>query len=66
MEEGKNAFKILTSKLTGKRPVGKPGCRWENNIRMDLKEIMVNTGNWVDSAQDRVFWRASGFHKPRG
>ena len=32
--------------------------RWEDNIRMDLEEIGINAGNWVDSAQDRNYWRA--------
>ena len=39
--------------LTGKRPLGKPSRRWEDNIRMNLEEIGINAGNWVDSAQDR-------------
>ena len=38
-------------------PLGKSRCRWEDNIRMDLEEIGINTGNWVDSAQDRNYWR---------
>ena len=38
MEEGRSAFKILTSKPTGKRPLGRPRRRWEDNIRMDLKK----------------------------
>ena len=37
---------------TGKRPLGRPVSRWEDNIRMDLKETGINTRNWVDSAQD--------------
>ena len=49
MEEGRNAFKILTGKPTGKRPLGRPMHRWEDNIRMDLEEI-GNAGNGVDSA----------------
>ena len=36
----------------------KPRRRWEVNIRMDLEEIGINAGNWVDSAQDRNYWRA--------
>ena len=52
MEEGRSAFKILTGKPTGKRPLGRPRRRWEDNIRMDLKEIYINAGNWVDSAQE--------------
>ena len=40
MEEGRSAFKILTGKPTGKRPLGRPRRRWEDNIRMDLEEIV--------------------------
>ena len=58
MEEGRSAFKILTGKPAGKRPLGRPRRRWEDNIRMDLEEIGVNAGNWVDSAQDWDYWRA--------
>ena len=58
MEEGRSAFKILTGKPTGKRPLEKPRRRWEDNIRMDLEEIGINAGNWVDSAQDKNYWRA--------
>ena len=53
MEKCRNAFKIFTGKPTGKRPLGRPRRRWEDNIRMDLEEIGINAGNWVDSAQDR-------------
>ena len=58
MEKGTSSFKILTGKPTGKRPLGRPRRRWEDNIRMDLKEIGINTRSWVDSAQDRDYWRA--------
>ena len=47
MEEDRSAFKMLTGTPTGKRPLG-----------MDLKEIGINTRNWVDLAQDRDYWRA--------
>ena len=40
MEDGRSAFKILTGKPIGKRPLGRPRRRWEDNIRMDLEEIM--------------------------
>ena len=43
----------LTGKPTGKRPLGRPRRRWVDNIRIDLEEIGINAGNWVDSAQDR-------------
>ena len=52
MEEGRSAFKILTGKPTGKRSLGMPRRRWEDNIRMDLEEIGINARNWVDLAQD--------------
>ena len=58
MEEGRSAFKILTGKPTGKRPLGRLGRRLEDNIRMYLKEILINIRNWVDLVQDRDFWRA--------
>ena len=58
VEEGRSAIKILTGKPTGKRPLGRPRRRWEDNIRMNLEEIDINAGNWVDSAQDMNYWRA--------
>ena len=58
MVEGRNAFKISTGKPTGKRPLGRPRSRWEDNIRMDLKEIGINTRNWIDSTHDSCSWRA--------
>jgi hypothetical protein len=57
MEEGRSIFKNFTGKPTGKRPVGRPRLRWEENIQMDLKEIGINTREWIDSAQDRDYWR---------
>ena len=57
MEEGRSAFKILTGKLTGKRPLVRPRRRWEDNVRMDFKEIGINTRNWIDSFLDGDNWR---------
>ena len=48
MEEDRSAFKILTGTSKGKRSLGRPRRRWEDNIRIDLKEIDINTRNWVD------------------
>ena len=56
--KGRRAFKILTGKPTEKRPLEKPRGRWEGNIRMDLKEIGIDTRNWANSAQDRDNSRA--------
>ena len=53
MEEDRSAFKILT----GKRPLGTRRGRCEANIRMDFREIGIDTRNGVDSAQDRDYWR---------
>ena len=50
MEEGRSAFKILTG-----TPTSRLRRRWEDNIRMDLTEIGINTKNWVDLAQDRDY-----------
>ena len=58
IKEGRSAFRVLTGKPTGMRPSGRPRRRWEDNIRMDHEEIDINVGNWVDSAQDRDYWRA--------
>ena len=48
-------FNIFDS--TGKRPLGRPRRRWKGNIRLDFKEIGVNTRDWVDLAQDKKYWR---------
>ena len=48
MEEGRTVLKILTGTPTGKRTLGRSRHRWEDNIRMDLKKIGINTRNWVD------------------
>ena len=53
MEEGRSAFKIL-----GGTPLARPRRRWEDNIRMNFKEISINTRDWIDSAQDRDYSRA--------
>jgi hypothetical protein len=57
MEEGRSAFKILTGKPTGKVPLRRPRHRWEDNIRIDLKKLGINTRNWVPSTQDRDYCR---------
>ena len=58
MEEGRSALKILIGTPTGKRPLGKPEHRWKDNIRMDLKEVGISARNWVDSVQDRDYWKS--------
>ena len=50
----RSAFKILANAIAGKRPLRRPRRRREDNIRMDLKEIDINTRNWVDSTQEGI------------
>ena len=57
MEES-SSFKILTGTPAGKRPLGRPMRRWEDDIRIDLKEIGINTRKLLGSAQNRDYWRA--------
>ena len=55
--EGRSTFEILTGKPTGKSPLESPRRKWEDDIRMDLEEISINAGNWVDFAQGMNYWR---------
>jgi hypothetical protein len=57
MGEKRNACRILVGNPEGKRPIGRPRRRWENNIRMDLREIGWGGMDWIDLAQDRDRWR---------
>ena len=57
MEQSGSSFKIFTCKSTGKRALERSRSRREDNIRMFLKKIGINTRNWVDSAQDIGYWR---------
>jgi hypothetical protein len=56
MEECRCAFNMLKGKTTGKRPLGRPRRRWEDYIRMELKEKGINTRNWIESAQEMDHW----------
>jgi hypothetical protein len=55
--EGRGAYRVLVGRPEGKRPLGKPRRRWEDNIKMDLREIGIDGANWIRLAQDRVQWR---------
>jgi hypothetical protein len=54
MGEGRGVYRVLVGKPEGKRPLGTPRRRLEDNIKMDLKETRVNGANWIQVAQDRV------------
>ena len=58
MEANRSALKMLTVKSSRNIPLERPRRRWEYNNIIYLKEIGINTRNWVDSAPDRDFWRA--------
>ena len=53
MGEGRGVHRVLVGKLEGKRPLGRPRCRWEDNIKMDLQEMGRGCGDWMELAQDR-------------
>jgi hypothetical protein len=58
MGEKRNAYRILVGKPEGKRSLGRPRRKWEDNIKMDLREIGWGGMDWIDVAQDREQWRA--------
>ena len=58
MEEGRVVHKVLGGKPEGKRPLGRPRRRWEDNIKMDLNEVGRGCGDWMGLAQYRDVWRA--------
>jgi hypothetical protein len=58
MGEKRNAYRIFVGKPEGKKSLGRTGRMWEDNIKMDLREIGWGGMNWIDLAQDRDRWRA--------
>jgi hypothetical protein len=58
MGERRGVYRVLVGKLEGKRPLGRPRRRWEDNIKMDLKEEGCGGMDWIELAQDRDRWRA--------
>jgi hypothetical protein len=46
-------YRVLVGKLEGKRPLGRPRCRWEDNIKMDLQGVGCRGMDWIELAQDR-------------
>jgi len=58
MGERRGVYRVLVGKLEGRRPLGRPRRRWEDNIRMDLREVGCGGVDWMELAQDRDRWRA--------
>jgi hypothetical protein len=57
MGEGRGVYRVLVGRPEGKKTPGRPRRRWEDNIKMDLREIGIDGANWIQLAQDRVQWR---------
>jgi hypothetical protein len=58
MGEGRGVYRVLVGRPEGKRQLGRPRRRWEDNIELDLREIRIEGANWIQLAEDRVQWRA--------
>jgi len=58
MGERRGVIRVLVGKPEGKRPLGRPRRRWENNIKLDLREVGCGDMDWIELAQDRDRWRA--------
>jgi hypothetical protein len=56
--EGKGVYRVLVGQPEGKRPMGRPRRRWEDNIKMDLQEVECGGMDWIELAQDRDRWQA--------
>jgi hypothetical protein len=54
MGRGSNVYRVLVGRPEGKRPLGRPRRRWEDNIKIDLREIGIDGVNWIQLAYDRV------------
>jgi hypothetical protein len=57
MGEGRSVHRVLVGRCEGKRQLGRPRRRWEDNIKMDLREIGIDGANWILLVQDKVRWR---------
>jgi hypothetical protein len=54
--EKTGVYRVLVGNSEGKRPLGKPWCRWEDNMKMDLLEVVCGVMDWIELAQDRDRW----------
>jgi hypothetical protein len=58
MGEGRGVYRVLVGRPEGKRPLERPKRRWEDNIKMDLRETGIDGANWIQLTQDRIQWQA--------
>jgi hypothetical protein len=58
MGERRSVYRVLIGKTEGKKPLGRPRRRWEDNIKMDLQEVACGSMDWIGLAQDRNSWQA--------
>jgi hypothetical protein len=58
MGEGRGVYRVLVGKPEGKRPLGRPRRRWEDDIKMDLQEVGCGGVDWIELAHGRDRWRA--------
>ena len=58
MGDRSGVYRVLVGKAEGKRPLGRPRCRWEDNIKMDLQAVGCEGVDWIELAEDRDRWRA--------
>jgi hypothetical protein len=57
MVQKRGLYRVLVGKPEGKKPLGRPRCRWEDNIEIDLQEVGCGDMDWIDLAQDKDRWR---------
>jgi hypothetical protein len=58
MGEGRDVYSVLVGKPERKRPLGRPRCRWEDKIKMELQDVGCGVMDWIKLVQDRDRWRA--------
>jgi hypothetical protein len=57
MGKGRGVYRVLAGRPESKRPLGRRRCRWEDNIKLELREAWIDGANWIQLAQGRVQWR---------
>jgi hypothetical protein len=58
MGDGRGVYRVLVGRPEGEKPLIRPRRRWEDNIKLDLRETGIDGANWIQLTQDRVHWRA--------